>query len=146
MIYPSRDSFGIGFVFIAAFGFICSCGRSVAYLLRINRGNKEWTLPWSQGNIANIIGILFHDIPVPFAVYFYYTKYYSVLSSFKLTVMVFQAAHMTLFLKYFKTQRAENVAKRKEGTFSLGHGLTSLLFFFALLSQVRLIIYHFVSS
>ena len=69
-----------------------------------------------------------------FLVYFFYTKYFSVLSSFQLTIMVFQAAHLTLILKQVKEQRITNKALREKGEFWIGNFFTVFFFFFSLVT------------
>ena len=68
--------------------------------------------------------------------YFYYTKYYSVLSSFQLTIMVFQGAHLTLVLKQITEQRKVNMELRKNDNFWFGNFLTILFFFFSLVTII----------
>jgi len=133
IIYPSYKSLGAGFIIIVLFGFGCSLFKTTAFIYRIYKESK-WSFPWSPGNLPTIIGIMTHDLPVTFLVYFYYTKYFSVLSSFQLTIMVFQAAHLTLILKQVKEQRQTNKDLREKKMFWIGNFFTAFFFFFSLVT------------
>ena len=66
--------------------------------------NQNWPYKFQPGTVGFMIGILIHDIPVIFIVYFYYIKYLNVLASLQLPLMIFQAAHITLMFKYWNVQ------------------------------------------
>ena len=92
-------------------------------------------------------------MPFALVIYFYYIKYWSVVSAYQLTLMVFQgkhlkqfnssnnhspisAANLTLALKYVRIQRENNKLLRTQRKFWWGNFLTALFFFTVLVTVI----------
>ena len=89
LTYTYQSSYGASLIVLLSLGIVAATFKAVAVANRMRLGTK-WVYPWSPGNLVVIIGILIHDLPFSFIIYFFYIKYYSVLSAFQLTLMVFQ--------------------------------------------------------
>ena len=127
-----------------------SQGGSLAFSMVAGKySNRSWNpYPWFTSqvqtpnnyfctcrNIEKPLSEIYSELKAAtFLVYFYYTKFFSVLSSYQLTIMVFQAAHLTLILKQVKEQRATNKALREKGEFWIGNFFTAFFFFFSLVT------------
>jgi len=135
LTYHFEPSYGISLLIMAVFGVIAAGIKVQSYVHRL-RLPDEWHFPWSPGNIAVIMGILIHDLPFALVIYFYYIKYWSVVSAFQLTLMVFQAANLTLALKYVRIQRENNKLLRTQRKFWWGNFLTALFFFTVLVTVI----------
>ena len=91
----------------AIFGLISTIVKFIGFMRRLKAGlltNQNWPYKFQPGTVGFMIGILIHDIPVIFIVYFYYIKYLNILASLQLPLMIFQAAHITLMFKYWNVQ------------------------------------------
>ena len=105
--YELYDEIGILYLVFAIFGLISTILKFIGFMRRLKARlltNQNWPYKFQPGTVGFMIGILIHDIPVIFIVYFYYIKYLNILASLQLPLMIFQAAHITLMFKYWNVQ------------------------------------------
>ena len=89
LTYSYQPAYGTSLLILISLGLLAAAFKAATLAKKMTLGD-EWSYPWSPGNIVVIFGILIHDLPFSFIIYFFYIKFYSVLSAFQLTLMVFQ--------------------------------------------------------
>ena len=89
LTYSYQPAYGTSLLILISLGLLAATFKAITLAKKMTLGD-EWSYPWSPGNIVVIFGILIHDLPFSFIIYFFYIKFYSVLSAFQLTLMVFQ--------------------------------------------------------
>ena len=91
LTYSYQTHYGTSLMILIALGIVAASFKAFSVGKKLTLEN-QWFYPWSPGNIVVILGILIHDLPFMFIIYFFYIKYYAVLSAFQLTIMVFQGS------------------------------------------------------
>ena len=91
LTYSYQPNYGTSLLILIGLGIVAASFKALSIGKKLTL-ESQWFYPWSPGNIVVILGILIHDLPFTFIIYFFYIKYYAVLSAFQLTIMVFQGS------------------------------------------------------
>jgi len=137
--YELYDEIGILYLIFAILGLISTIVKFIGFIRRLKAGvltNQNWPYKFQPGTVGFMIGILIHDIPVIFIVYFYYIKYLNILASLQLPLMIFQAAHITLMFKYWNVQRKLNWSQLKDKVFYRSNAVLGFFYIFTLLTTI----------